>query len=172
MAWAIGEDLTAARLAAESGGQIMARAERATVSTGTTTTTATSAQGVLRIDDITLRAGRLYRVAAPSLGLYSSTSGDVAVAQLTRTTDGSTPTASSTRLTHGRVEAFGTSVVHTCDLHAVYAPGGADVTFSVLLSIYRQSGSGTIQAYGAADWPILLLIEDLGVDPGDTGTDL
>ena len=171
MAWLVGEDITAARLNMESGGYVMARGRRITASTGTTTTTATSAQGVLRIDDIALLGGELHRVAARGLGLYSSVGGDVAVARLTYTADGSTPTAASTVLTQGRVECDSAGLVRSIDVSGLYVPGSA-VTFSVLLSIYRQSGTGTIQAYGASDWPIELVIEDLGDDPGDTGVDI
>ena len=170
MTWTAGENITARRLNAEFAGYIIARGRRVTASTGTTATTSGTAQGVMRISGA-LTSGRLYRVSAPNLPCRSTTSGDRLAAQLTYTLDGTTPVVGSTRLTFGQLECVGTSVPNSLTVEGLYIPS-SDLTFSVLLSIYRQSGAGTVSLLGASDWPVDLLIEDVGEDTSDVGVDL
>lgn len=151
---------------------VVARGRRTTVSTGTTATVSTSGQGVLRLTGISLTAGRLYRVAVPNVGMASTTAGNIAGLQLTYTTNNTTPTVSSTILTLGAVNCATANQQYGVHMSCVYAPG-SNQTFGVLFSIWRQSGaSGTVTAYGNAIWPCDLVIEDLGADPGDTGTSI
>lgn len=146
---------------------VIARGRRTTSSTGTTTTSQTSAQGVIRISAAVL-AGRLYRVACGNFGTFASAAGRTGV-QLTYTTDGSTPAASSPVLHFTQQENPSAGVVDDTSLEGLYVPG-ADLTLRVLLSLWRVAGSGTHQTYGASNWPLHLFVEDIGLDPGDTGT--
>lgn len=168
--WVAGEDITAVRLNEEFAGFAVARGQRVTASTGTTATTGATAQGVMRISG-SVRGGRLYRVSAPNLPCRSTTSGDRIAVQLTYTTNGTTPVVGSTRLTFGQKEVVGASVPNSLSVEGFYAPS-TDLTLAVLLSIYRQSGSGTVSLLGASDWPIDMLIEDVGTDTTDVGVDL
>lgn len=146
---------------------MLARGRRITGSTTTTTEV-----GVLRLDDIPMVAGRIYKIYTSTLQLVSSVANDGISANLRYTTDGSTPTTSSTLLTaaarDGQSNAttgFGTIA------SALYAPAGTE-TFSVLLSVARVNGTGNCSISGSASFPIDLIIQDFGTDPTDTGTDI
>jgi len=145
---------------------IIARGNRTTSSTTTTTEV-----GVERLDDIPVYAGRSYKIWTSPLNLDSSVANDVVLAAVRYTTDGSTPSTSSTVLsaiqercddaTNGPVLPF------CCD----YSPA-ADQLLSVLLSVGRVSGTGSVSIIGSATRPINLNVEDMGPDPGDTGVDI
>jgi hypothetical protein len=146
--------------------KIVARGRRLSNST-----TTTSEVGVLRLDDIEVLGDHIYEISTSSLLLGTSVANDIVLARLRYTTDGSTPSTSSTLLTQAgeRIEVTAngayTQVVGT------YAPA-SDETLSVLLSVTRTSGSGSVGInYGSAV-PIELYVIDLGEDPGDTGVDI
>lgn len=145
---------------------VIARGNRQTDKTGVT-----SEAGVLRLDDISIKSGRLYRVYTNQM-LVGAGSGDVIALRLRYTTDGSTPTTSSTVLRYVQIpEPAGTPTL-TLSIGAFYAPG-SDQTLSVLLTALRVAGTAAnVTITGNADNPIELCIEDMGVDPTDTGTDV
>lgn len=169
MAFVAGQRLRASELNAAIVGGIIARGNRGSVSTGTTATAATSAQGVLRLS-CPMLSGRAYKVEALPFGVYCTAAATVG-AQLTYTTNGTTPAATSTLLKFGQRQVPTASEVQTLDISGIYVPS-SDLTFGVLLSLWRVSGSGTAQMYGASTWPIELLVTDLGVDTGDVGVDI
>ncbi len=169
MAFLAGEVRRASDLNDAFVGGVVARGNRQSVSTSTSTTSATSGQGVLRLS-CPLRSGRLYRIEALEFGVYSSAAATVG-AQLTATVDGTTPTAASTLLTFGQRIVPTGSEVQTLSLNRLYVPG-SDLTLGLLLSIWRVAWSGNVQVYGASTWPIELLVTDLGVDTGDVGVDI
>lgn len=146
--------------------KLIARGNRLTNSTGTTTEV-----GVLRLDDIPIIGGRIYQISTSTLLLATNTANDFVNAKIRYTTDGSTPTTSSSLLTQtgGRIEA--TSSGDFAYLSGLYAPA-SDETLSVLLTVARGSGAGTVAINYGSSVPIELYIVDLGVDPGDTGTDI
>ncbi len=149
--------------------RIVARGRRITNSSTTTTEI-----GVLRLDDIPLKGGRLYWVGTNSVGVDTGNTGDTARLNLRYTTDGSTPSTSSTVLTMGQAKPVDIAVAESIHVDALYAPG-SDETFSVLLSVQRAAGSGAavgVTAGTGQPGPIDLYIVDLGEDPGDTGTDI
>ncbi|HEY0696520.1 MAG TPA: hypothetical protein VGD43_01780 [Micromonospora sp.] len=166
--WASGMRMTPARLNAMPKG-IIARGHRTSSSTATT-----SSVGVLRLDDVPVKSGRSYRVFTSGL-TFVGTSGDTARARITHTTDGSTPTTASTQLGAGcRNRIAGTTgpeapiLIASETYHAT-----ADGLLSVLLVVTRSAGTGgSVSLFGSSTEPIELLIEDLGTDPGDTGTDV
>lgn len=145
---------------------ILARGNRNTSSTTTTTE-----QGVLRLDDIPVYAGRTYRVWTSPLFLDTSVANDVIRALVRYTTDGSTPTTSSSVLSFVQARAEDVTdqyaIPFTCD----YSPS-ADQLLSVLLTVARRSGTGNVSIIGATSGPINLVVEDIGMDPGDTGVDI
>lgn len=151
-------------------GLIVARARRTTTSTGTTTTSSANAQGVLRLDGVSMVAGRLYEVSVPNIGVGSSQAGGQIGVQLTYTVDGSVPDPGDTTITVTYVatpaaQYFGTTL-------GVTAVVGSDLTFRTLLSFWRVSGGGTSYIEGKSYWPVEILVKDLGVDPGDSGVDI
>jgi hypothetical protein len=147
-------------------GQIIARGNR-TTSSGTTT----SEVGVLRLDDVPLIAGQLYLIMTSSLALNSTTSGDAIGGTLRYTTDGSTPNAtSSARL--ASVHALAGSSSPALPLVAKFVPA-SNLAFSVVLTVVRWSGSGTVSMIADANHPdIDLMIISSGAAPADTGTDI
>lgn len=156
---------------AGQSGLVIARGRRTTLSTATSATTSTTAQSVLRVSSVSLTSGRLYRVGIIDFGIAGSVAAAMASFQLTYTTNNTNATVSSSILTLGSMNCAAATQFYSGIISAVYAPSSS-ITFSVLFSIWRNQGTGTIQTYGDATWPLDLLIEDIGVDPGDTGTSL
>lgn len=145
---------------------VVARGRRTTNSTGTT-----SQVGVLRLDDVPVFGGFAYYVFTSALFLVSTTSGDGVGAYLRYTTDGSTPTTSSTIMHQTTAVSDSTSIGATVPLNVLYIPS-TNQTLSVLLTVIRHSGTGTVTMVGGGSNPIDLVIARLGTDPGDTGTDI
>jgi len=145
---------------------IIARGQRVTNSTGTTTEV-----GVLRLDDVPMYAGRTYKIWTSPLWLDTSVANDVAAVNLRHTTDGSTPSTSSTILTAAESVLANIAFPNSVGMSIDYSPA-TDTLFSVLLTVSRASGTGTILITGSATLPISVVIEDIGLDPTDTGTDI
>lgn len=149
---------------------IIARGRRVTNSTGSASTTLVP---VLRLDDIPIKAGRLYRISTAPLGMDGTVAADTIRAAITYTTDASTPTISSTILPGGLVQTGQANASHGeyPVISTTYTPA-SDETLSLLLSVARQAGTGTVVLLGDSINIIEVTVEDIGVDPGDTGTDL
>lgn len=145
---------------------ILARGNRTTTSTTTTTEV-----GVLRLDDIPIYAGRTYKIWTSPLRLDTSVANDIARALVRMTTDGATPTTSSTALTSAQAALISATDGDTVDICIDYSPS-VDELLSVLLTVARQAGTGNISITGAATVPINMVVEDIGLDPTDTGTDI
>jgi hypothetical protein len=134
---------------------------------GSDNTSITTEQGILRLDDVPIVAGRLYRVSAQ----FSVNNQTVRVIpNLRYTTDGSTPSTSSTLLEEAVFNSTAVSTTGgTARVVGYYTPG-SNQTFSVLLT--AQSSGVAVTVFGANDEHCDLVIEDCGVDPGDTGSDV
>ena len=145
---------------------IIARGNRTTSSTTTTTEV-----GVLRLDDIPIYTGRTYRIWTTPLQLDTSVANDVIRANLRITTDGSTPSTSSTVLTWAQSRADDATNPYTHVISVDYSPA-ADELLSILLTVARTSGTGNVSILAASTAPINLVVEDIGTDPTDTGTDI
>ena len=145
---------------------IRARGNRTTSSTTTTTEV-----GVLRLDDIPTYAGRTYKIWTTPLALDTTVANDVAAASVRYTTDGSTPTTSSTQLASSQSALTNATSANTAPISVDYSPS-ADGLLSVLLTVSRVSGTGNISILATSTVPINLVVEDIGMDPGDSGTDI
>lgn len=148
--------------------KIIARGRRTSSSTP-----ASAAQGVLRLDDIAVTGGRIYKVWTNTLVLLNSTAGNAASVRISYTTDGSTPTTASPMLCIGNtpdVPSAGDGAnVMLCGIF-VAAPG--DVLSLLLYTIRHVSGdAGNVSIFAGAT-PIEMFVEDIGEDPGDTGVDI
>lgn len=151
---------------ARTVGEIVARARRTSNSSGTT-----SEAGVLRLDDVPLKAGWLYYIYTSALFVVSNNSGDAVGCYLRHTTDGSTPTTSSTILAQTTAVSDSTTVGATIPMGLLYAPA-SDLDLSILLTVIRHSGSGSVVLASAATNPLDLVVMRVGIDPGNTGTSL
>lgn len=164
-----GQTATAAQWNLDTlGGTIIARGRRTSNSSTSSSTTPT---GVLRLDDIPLTAGRAYMVMTSSLVLHSSTANDVVRAGIYYTTDGSTPTGSSTLMDFVQEAVDITSNPPAQPIVIGYFPAGTE-TLSVLLAVSRQTGAGAADLLGSSTFPIDIYVIDRGEDPGSTGTSL
>lgn len=117
-----------------------------------------------------MTSGRVYQVYSPGFGLYGR-SATIVRAQITYTTNGAVPGTTSTTLDMSQVELLPGDNVIACNIGKLY-PATGNITFRCLLSAYLiNAGSGAdAAAYGASDWPIDLVILDVGTDPGASGT--
>lgn len=147
--------------------QFLARGQR------TTDATTTAINGVVRLDDIPLRAGRTYRISTSPLHLSSTVANDHGEVLVVHTTDGSIPTTASAILPGARAQAHitNTGFGETISMMVTYTPAG-DETLSLLLCLQRADGSGTITLTGTNDFQIELMVEEVGDDVGDTGIDI
>jgi hypothetical protein len=145
---------------------IIARGNRATASSSATTTEI----GVLRLDSIPVVSGRAYRIWTSPMQLYSNVAGDVVAARIRVSTSGAATTASTVlgiALTSSAQTSTGTIQPESRAMSEVYV-ASSTTTLSVLLSLARNTGTGNGQILVGED----LVVEDIGVDPGDTGVDL
>jgi hypothetical protein len=143
----------------------IARGRRTSNSSGTTTEV-----GVIRLDDVQLKADRLYAIEVCNIILASTVTTDTVAVNVRCTTDGSTPTTASTNL--GFVRADADSPGTSLSLTRFY-PAAADDLLSILVTVARAAGTGSVSitANGTVN-PLDVVIWDLGDDPGDTGVDI
>lgn len=165
-----GEKATATRVNFEFR-DIIARGRRVTASTGTTTIV-----GVERLDDIPVVTGRSYNIRATGMFARSTVASDRVLIEVRHTTDGSTPSTSSAVLPGGQsyhqANVTGTSAAHTrAQIDFEYEPG-SDQTLSLLLTLARDLGTGTVDLFSNSSHALELKIYDSGPAVGDTGTDI
>lgn len=128
----------------------------------------TSEIGVIRLP-VSVKAGRAYEIRSSPIPLFSSTTGDWAFARIRYTTDGSTPTTSSTSL--GTISGLSSGGWTHANISEPYY-AATDHTLYVLLTLGRFTGSGNVSAgIDATNCPhITLQVIDNGKDPGNGGT--
>lgn len=153
-----------------AGQGVIARGRRTNTSSGS------SADGVdvavLRVSNVLLRAGRLYKIWTTPLGLDSTSVNDEIAARIRYTTNATNATTASTILPGSNIQTRQTDA-NVAEHKAIQAPlTGLDVTASFLLCVRRFAGAGSCAVYvdGVIGDAIDLVIEDVGFDPGDTGT--
>jgi len=139
----------------------VARGNRNTAK-GTFTTTETAA---LRIDNVPVEAGRLYRIEMPGWRADSTVNTDVNKFYLRYSTTSPATTSSTLLATNEMNDQMSTMVV------GFVTPGSDSTTYSFIGSCARIGGSGnvTLQADGGG---YSIVVYDCGIDPGDTGIDL
>lgn len=140
---------------------------RRTTPSGTTTGTV----GVLRLDDVQVKVGFSYRIAATNVLIDSTVASDTGDPHIRFTTDGSTPTTASTVM----IESFGRIIVansgEAVPLECQYEPA-SDQLLSLLLCVSRISGSGNMRLFASATAMLELKIERTGLAVGNTGTSI
>lgn len=151
--------------------RIVARGQRVSNSTGTT-----GNQPVMRIDDVPLWGGFTYRIEVNPVGLDVSGAADTPRINVYYTTDGSTPTSSSTQLGLSQTDAADAAVAESVGYWNLYTPV-SDVVFSALLTVSKAvvSGGGNVTMIGGSGStgaPIEFVIYNDGEDVGDTATEL
>jgi hypothetical protein len=144
--------------------KIVARGQRTSNSTGSTGTEV----GVLRLDGVAVLASRIYTIYTSPLIINSTVANDVMEVFVRYSTTDSATTASTkvSSIAMSARSAGGVQYVipFICDL-----PIAAAGSISVLLSINRTVGTGTVSITSSASYPIDLVVMDGGPDPGNTG---
>lgn len=127
----------------------------------------TTEVGVLRIDNVDLEAGHLYKIYTQAIRC-SSVSGTHWASRMRWTDTGVAATTSATEL----AKAESSTTTDSYGPLIAWVVPGSDVDGSFLLTLNRVSGTTvvTMQADGASG--IFIIVEDLGVAPADTGVDI
>ena len=148
--------------------KIIARGRRIT-STGTTTT---AVAGALRLDDLPIEGGYSYNIRVQT-SPRSSVAADGIAVHLRYTTDGTTPSTSSTILPGGYwfVRAIAAGSAQSQTFETEYIPA-ADETLSLLLCWNRVVGTGNVDLYADSNTHTEMKVFNSGPDVGDTGTDI
>ena len=145
----------------------IARGLRITSSSGTTTEI-----GVLRIDNIPVFEGRLYRVWLATSTLFGSTAANDLVEGRFYYGFGVTATAAVIGTNHFGVLSIETRTAggaQYSDAVGAFLPSPGTGILSVLFTILRTAGAGTVSIPASATYPIHMVVEDMGPDPGNTG---
>ena len=154
---------------------VLARGLRTTSSTGTTTEA-----GVLRLDNIPIFEGRLYRVSLATSTLFNSTiANDLLEGRFYYSITG-TAVVGVNIFGVISIESRTASAAQYSDAVSAFLPspvpatsdGSGRATLSVALAVARTVGTGTVNMTSSATYPIHMIVEDIGPDPGDTGVDL
>lgn len=145
---------------------------RGTVARGSRTTASSASTGseveIMALEGIPVTAGRLYKVYTSPLIFDSTVAADMMEVYIRYAID-ATATTASTKLASFACTSKTASGVQfvlpfICDL-----PISQTGTMSLLMSIVRTSGTGACRINSSGAYPIDLVVEDAGVDPGNTG---
>lgn len=148
-------------------GAVIARGRRTTSSSGATTTPV----GVLRLDSVPVVAGRIYTIHLSPLIFSSTVASDLINADLrialgataTNTTPGYTSLVEGARSGGGSQFTVGFEVDY---------PAATTGNLSILLTVVRAAGTGTVSLMASTSIPLSMWVKDAGLDPGNTGVAL
>ncbi len=145
---------------------VVARHRRTTSSAFTSGET-----GVIRLNTAVV-GGRLYRVSTNDIVLLGSNANDTIMARF-RYDTGSSPSASVASPVLGGASVIAPTYTPEITAAIAYYPATVSTVLSVLLCVGKQGGVGTGQIIVDATYPsIEVFIEDLGPDPGSSGTNI
>lgn len=129
--------------------------------------------GFVRLDGIAVRSGYTYEITAARCILTTSATTTTGLARMRGSTSGSA-TTSSTQL--DGAEARPAVAVDTSNVPEQpmigYWSAGADGTLSVIVTIQRAAGAGTVGLYSASTTGVPFTVKEIGLTPTDGGTDL
>jgi hypothetical protein len=148
---------------------IIAYGNRASNSSGTI-----SEIGVLRLDNIPIVNGRMYEIVTGPLVLLSNVGNDCVAAKLHVNTAGTATTSSGTtagQFLQKNVTGSETAFPSSECLSAIYNPGVTG-SLSVLLSVARTVGTGTVSINAGFGSGLEMWVKDLGLAVSDTGVDI
>lgn len=135
-----------------------------------TSTVASGAEtGVLRIDNIPIKAGWLYWAGSGPVLLDVSAAGDHCKLELRYATGGAVATTASTSLTQAQIDIADAANGDSVSVGAFLPVQVADTFLSLILTHDVTTGAGTVFAFASATVPIDLFVTCCGPDPGDDG---
>lgn len=126
---------------------------------------------VLRVDNIPAKAGHFLKVTTSNVPIDVANA-NAGVAAVVRWSSTGPATVASTEFGAWQVTVPATNEPPVLHLTAFYPVPLIDQTLSILLSCVHNQGIGNVTMLGSTTLPIDLIIEDMGVDVGDTGVDL
>lgn len=153
-------------LSVQQRGTIIARADRS--SSTSTTTTELAAVSLSKIPVI---AGVGYQVMCSNLIMDSSVNNDVVFALLRHTTDGSTAGLGSVVFGGVKGVAGAPSAQFVAPIVRNYYPDTSH-TLSLCLTVGRDSGTGNVSLVVANGFPIEITVTCTGAAPADSGVDI
>lgn len=121
--------------------------------------------------------GRLYRVSTNTINIQNNTAGGRTQLNMYYTTDGSQPGPLNTRIGYTQTsENYAVDGVLPARLSRNIVPAGGysgmdATTIPYRVVIVLNALVGSARGYLDAQYPAELTVEDLGIDPGDTGID-
>jgi hypothetical protein len=140
---------------------------RTSAITGVTTTET----GYVRVDNVPMRDGYTYLVILPVVNVVPSAVDNVGRVNIRANASG-TATTSSLIIGSCR-EGNATSASFTNYGPAIgFYRSTADGSLSVLVSIVRQSGAGSVGIFASSTDPFDILVYELGASIADSGTDI
>lgn len=135
----------------------------------------TTETGFIRIDGITIRNGYHYYFLAPQVNATTSNKTDtVANVKLRYNLAGNATTTSSV-LPYGgffrKAQAIDISNTDVESLHGAYH-ASADGTLSVIMTLVRAAGTGSVGLFASAANPCPLFVYEMGLYPAVSGVDI
>lgn len=149
---------------ATSGLGVIARGVRTTSSSASATEAS-----VLRIDNIPVFEDRLYRVALATSTIFnSSLANDLMEGRFYWSLTG--PAVAGVNLFGVlSIPARSSGAAQFTDAVSAFLPSPGTGTLSVLFTVLLTIGAGTVSIPSSASYPVHMVVEDLGPDPGNTG---
>lgn len=136
----------------------------------TALTGASSEVGYVRIDNVPMRDGFLYLFVVPALNLSESAATNIPRANI-RVNASGTATTSSGIMGYARFNQENASFTNVAAMMGAYN-ATADGSLSVLVSVVRDSGAGTVGIFASSTNPFDLIVLEVGQSLGSSGTDL
>jgi hypothetical protein len=131
------------------------------------TPSGSTATGVLRVDNIEFISGRRYMIQSSDLRVDLGTATDRARFEVRLSTSGAATTSTAI---WARSESSSADLNNMAQIERVYTPSSSTTTGSLLLSVSRPSGTGTISVLaGTDDETLWIAVTDLGLAVADTG---
>lgn len=146
--------------------RIVKRGRRTTASIGTITTTEIP---FLRVDNVPVINGGIYRISTSNINMDASVPNDVGSVRCRIATGAlnTQATIASTQIAQLRSTQDDAANSNVLALQTFYV-ASADTYLSVLLSCIRIAGTGNFQVFCSGTEILDLTVEYAGVDPGNT----
>lgn len=148
-------------------------ASHSRTASNTSATVGATETGFIRLDGIAIRNGYRYRVEAARMILITSATTTTGVARMRGSTSGAA-TTSSTQLLGAELRPGTAPDTTNVPEHVLigYWDATASGTLSVIVTIQRAAGSGTVGLYATGGTAIPVMVFEVGPTPTDSGVDL
>lgn len=144
-------------------------------SAGSITGITTTETGFVRIDGIVVRNGYHYLFDVPQVNLSASATSIIGLCRLRYSTSGNATTSSS-QMPYGGFWRDNQNVDSVTNTNVNGFRGmyhaSADGTLSVIWTLLRISGSGSVGLFASAGNPATLFVYEMGLFPATSGVDI